>query len=139
MRLHTLRSLARFIKDCHVVKMTDSENGMKRMILILTLLITLVLLAQSKPLINLGGKDGNLLLGGLTNNSTSNSSINLLQNASAMSLGGVNGNSLLQDLTDASKNLSDWGSEPPKAPLPPKYDSKSVQTYEILRMNHVGY
>ena len=102
---------------------------MKRMILILIVLIALVFLAQSKSLINLGGRDGNLLLGGLTNNSTSNSSINLSQNASALHLGGDDGNSLLQDLTNASKNLSDWGSKPPKAPLPPKYDPKSAQTY----------
>lgn len=119
--------------------MTDTGNGMKRMILILLLLIALVFLAQSKSVINLGGKDGNLLLGGLTNNSTSNSSINLSQNDSSLHLGGEDGNSLLQDLTNASKNLSDWGSEPPKAPLPPKYDYKSAQTYAVLRMNHVGY
>jgi len=109
------------------------------MILILLLLIALVFLAQSKSVINLGGRDGNLLLGGLTNNSTSNSSINLSQNDSSLHLGGEDGNSLLQDLTNASKNLSDWGSEPPKAPLPPKYDYKSAQTYAVLRMNHVGY
>jgi hypothetical protein len=119
--------------------MTDTGNGMKRMILILLLLIALVFLAQSKSVINLGGRDGNLLLGGLTNNSTSNSSINLSQNDSSLHLGGEDGNSLLQDLTNASKNLSDWGSEPPKAPLPPKYDYKSAQTYAVLRMNHVGY
>jgi hypothetical protein len=119
--------------------MTDSENGMKRMTLILIALIVLVFLAQSKSFINLGGRDGNLLLGGLTNNSTSNSSINLLQNASALHLGGDDGNLLLQDLTNASKNLSDWGSKPPKAPLPPKYDSKSEEANKIVRMNHVGY
>jgi len=112
---------------------------MKRLILILLLLIALVFLAQSKSVINLGGRDGNLLLGGLTNNSTSNSSINLSQHDSSLHLGGEDGNSLLQDLTNASKNLSDWGSEPPKAPLPPKYDYKSAQTYAVLRMNHVGY
>jgi len=112
---------------------------MKRMILILVVMIALLLSAQSKSFINLGGRDGNLLLGGLTNNSTSNSSLNLSQNASALHLGGDDGNSLLQDLTNDSKNLSDWGSKPPKAPLPPMYDPKSVQTYEVLRMNHVGY
>ncbi|MEI8002866.1 MAG: hypothetical protein WCG94_00865, partial [Methanothrix sp.] len=102
-------------------------------------LIALVFFAQSKSLINLGGMEGDLLLGGLTNNSTSNSSINLPQNASALHIGGDDGNLLLQDLTNASKNLSDWGSKPPKAPLPPKYDSKSAKTYAVLRMNHVGY
>jgi hypothetical protein len=119
--------------------MADTRNGMKRMILILAVLLALVFFAQSKSMVNLGGRDGNLLLGGLTNNSTSNSSLNLSQNASALHLGGDDGNSLLQDLTNASKNLSDWGSKPPRAPLPPKYDSKSVQTYEVLRMNHMGY
>jgi hypothetical protein len=113
--------------------------GMKRMTLILIALIALVFLAQSKSLINLGGRDGNLLLGELTNNSTSSSSINLSQNASALHLGGDDGNLLLQDLTNASKNLSDWGSKPPKAPLPPKYDSKSDAANRIIRMNHVGY
>jgi hypothetical protein len=112
---------------------------MKRMILILVVLIALLLLAQSKSMVNLGGRDGNLLLGGLTNNSTSNSSINLSQNGSSLHLGGDDGNLLLQNLTNASKNLSDWGSKPPEAPLPPKYDSKSAQTYEVLRMNHMGY
>ena len=119
--------------------MTDLENGMKRMILVMVVLIAIVLFAQSKPLVNLGGRDGSLILGGLTNNSTINSSFNLSENASALLLGGDDGNLLLQNLTNASKNLSDWGSKPPKAPLPPKYDSKSAQTYEVLRMNHMGY
>ncbi|MBN1235189.1 MAG: hypothetical protein JW999_03965 [Methanotrichaceae archaeon] len=112
---------------------------MKRMISILLILIALVLLAQSKSVINLGGSNGNLLLGGLTNNSTNNSSINLAQNGSALFLGGEDGNLLLQNVTNASKNISEWGSEPPKAPLPPKYDSRSAQTYAVLRMNHMGY
>ena len=119
--------------------MTHLGNGMKRMILILVVLLALVFLAQSKSLVNLGGRDGNLILGGLTNNSTSNSSLNLSQNASALHLGGDNGSTLFQDLTNASKNLSDWGSKPPKAPLPPKYDPKGAKTYAVLRMNHMGY
>jgi len=112
---------------------------MKRLILIPVVMIALLLLAQSKSMVNLGGRDGNLLLGGLTNNSTSNSSINLSQNGLALHLGGDDGNLLLQNLTNASKNLSDWGSKPPKAPLPPNYDPKSAQTYAVLRMNHMGY
>ncbi|MCX6674697.1 MAG: hypothetical protein NTY37_13075 [Methanothrix sp.] len=112
---------------------------MKRLILIPVVMIALLLLAQSKSMVNLGGRDGNLLLGGLTNNSTSNSSINLSQDASALHLGGDDGNLLLQNLTNASRNLSDWGSKPPKAPLPPNYDPKSAQTYAVLRMNHMGY
>jgi hypothetical protein len=119
--------------------MADTENGMKRMILIVVILIGLLFLAQSKSIINLGGRDGNLLLGDLTNNSTCNSSINLSNNASALHLGGDNGMLLFDDITNASKNLSDWGSEPPKAPLPPGFDPKGAQTYEILRMNHLGY
>jgi hypothetical protein len=116
--------------------MTDLENGMKRMILVMVVLIALVLLAQSKPLVNLGGRDGSLILGGLTNNSTINSSFNLSENASGLHLGGDDGNLLLQNLTNASKNLSDWGSKPPKAPLPPNYDPKMEKTVAILRANH---
>jgi len=112
---------------------------MKRMVLILAVLLALVFLVQSKPLVNLGGRNGNLLLGELSNNSTSNSSLNGSQNASALHLGGDEGNSLLQEVTNASKNLSDWGSKPPVAPLPPNYDPKSAQTYAVLRMNHMGY
>jgi len=117
-------------------QMTDTENGMKRMILIIVVLIATVFLAQSKPLINLGGSEGNQILSGLTNNTTINSSINLSQNASAMNLSGEEGNSMLLDLTNASKNLSDWGSEPPKAPLPPNFDPKMAKTVAILRANH---
>jgi hypothetical protein len=109
---------------------------MKRLILIPVVMIALLLLAQSKSMVNLGGRDGNLLLGGLTNNSTSNSSINLSQNGLALHLGGDDGNLLLQNLTNASKNLSDWGSKPPKAPLPPNYDPKMEKTVAILRANH---
>ena len=116
--------------------MTDKENGMNRLALIIAVLAAAVFLAQGRPLINLAGNDGNRILGGLTNNSTLNSSINLSENASALSLGGDDGNSLLQNLTNASKNLSDWGSKPPQAPLPPKYDPKMQKTIAILRANH---
>ncbi len=104
--------------------------------LIIVVLIALVLLAQSKPLVDLGGKEGILIFGGLTNNSTTNSSINLSQNDSVLTLGGEEGNSMMQDLTNDSKNLSDWGSKPPKAPLPPGYDPKLQKTVAILRANH---
>ncbi len=109
---------------------------MRRKISIIAVLIVLVLLAQCKPLVNLGGKEGNLIFGGLTNNSTANSSINLSQNGSALSIGGEGGSSVLQDLANASKNLSDWGSAPPKAPLPPTYDPKLQNTIAILKANH---
>jgi hypothetical protein len=112
---------------------------MKQTILIIVVLIALVFLAQSKPLVNLGGRDGNLIFGGLTNNSTNDSLINLSENTSVLSLGGEDGNSLLQDLTNTSKNLSDWGSNPPRAPLPPKYDPKMENTIAVLRANHMGY
>jgi hypothetical protein len=116
--------------------MPDTGNGMKRMILIIVVLIVSVLSAQGKPLVNLGGKDGNLIFGGLTNNSTPNSSINLSQNGSVLSLGGMEGNSMMKDLANASKNLSDWGGAPPKAPLPPTYDPKLANTIAILKANH---
>ncbi|MFZ3147798.1 MAG: hypothetical protein WA137_02015 [Methanothrix sp.] len=109
---------------------------MKRMILIIVVLIAVVLLAQSKPLINLGGREGNQILSGLTNNTTTNSSINLSQNASALNLSGEEGSSMLLDLANSSKNLSEWGSEPPKAPLPPNYDPKLEKTVAVLRANH---
>jgi len=116
--------------------MQDTGNGMRRIISIIAVLIALILLAQSKPLVNLGGKEGNLIFGGLTNNSTTNSSINLSQNGSVLSLGGEDGNLMLQDLANASKNLSEWGSAPPKAPLPPTYDPKLANTIAILKANH---
>ena len=109
---------------------------MRRMILIILVLAALVLLAQCKSLVNLGGKEGNLIFGGLTNNSTPNSSINLSQNGSVLSLGGEEGNSMMQDLANASKNLSDWGCAPPKAPLPPTYDPKLANTIAVLKANH---
>jgi hypothetical protein len=111
---------------------------MKQTILIIVVLIALVFLAQSKPLVNLGGRDGNLIFGGLTNNSTNDSLINLSENTSVLSLGGEDGNSLLQNVTKASKNLSNWGSNPPRAPLPPKYDPKMENTIAVLRANHMG-
>jgi hypothetical protein len=111
---------------------------MKQTIMIMLVLIALIVLAQSRPLVNLGGRDGNKIFGGLTNNSTNDSLINLSENASFLSLGGDDGNSLLQNLTNASKNLSDWGSNPPRAPLPPKYDPKMENTIAILRANHMG-
>jgi hypothetical protein len=109
---------------------------MKRMVLIIVVLSAAVFLAQSKPLVNLGGREGNLILGGLTNNSTTNSSINLSENASVLLLGGEEGSSLMQNLTNASNNLSDWGSVPHEAPLPPKYDPKMAKTVAVLRANH---
>jgi hypothetical protein len=114
----------------------DAGNGMRRMILIISVFMALVLLAQCKPLVDLGGKEANLIFGQLTNNSTPNSSINLSQNGSVLSLGGEEGNSMMQDLANASKNLSDWGSAPPKAPLPPTYDPKLANTIAVLRANH---
>lgn len=109
---------------------------MRRMILIVALLVALILLTEGRSLVNLGGKEGNQIFSGLTNNSTTNSSINISQNSSVLSLGGVEGNSMMQDLENASKNLSDWGSAPPKAPLPPTYDPKMANTIEILKANH---
>jgi len=131
---------------------------MKRAILILAVLLALIFFAQSKSPINIGGSDGNLMLRGLTNNSTSNSSnfttvnnttIDLMHNTASMKIGGDDGTILLKDLTNdssnfmnernTSKNLSDWGSKPRPAPLPGKYDYKTAQMNAVIRMNHVGY
>lgn len=112
-----------------------------------TLLCALLMAADGKPTFSLGGKDGLDLFGQLSNNSslnssfnsTANSSINISRNASGVSLGGDDGGVLFQDLQNASKNLSDWGEKPPQAPKTPGYDARAAQTYEVLRMNHVGY
>jgi hypothetical protein len=126
-------------------------------ILILAILIALVFFAQSRSTINVGGRDGNTLLGELTNNSANNSSnlaasgnktINLSHSAASMKIGGNDG-MLLEDLTNksinmtdgrnASNNLTDWGSEPRPVPLPPKYDYQAAQMNAVIRMNHLGY
>ena len=131
---------------------------MRRAILILALLLALIFFAQSKPLINVGGRDGSLMLGGLTNNTTinpsnftisNNTTIDLLHKATTMKVGGDDGTLLLKGLTNNSsnvtdgrnnsRNLSEWGSKPRPAPLPGKYDYKSAQTNAIIRMNHLGY
>jgi hypothetical protein len=116
--------------------MPDVGNGMRRMILTIAVLIALVLLTQSKSMVDLTGKEGNLIFKGLANNSTANSSINISQNGSVLSLGGDGGDSMMQDLENASKNLSNWGNAPPKAPLPPTSDPKLANTIAILRANH---
>jgi len=131
---------------------------MKRAILILALLFALILFAQSRPLINVGGRDGSLMLGGLTNNSTinpsnftvsNNTTLDLSHEGTSIKVGGDDGTMLLKDLTNNSSNsmdgrnnsgnLSEWGSKPRPAPLPGKYDYKSAQTNAIIRMNHLGY
>jgi hypothetical protein len=112
-------------------------DSMDRTILLLAILVSLAVLAQSKSVIDLAGNEGNLLLSKLTNNSTSNNStLTLPINDFAVNLSGENGSSLMNEVNNASKNLSDWGNKPPKAPLPPGYDSKTAQTVEILRENH---
>jgi hypothetical protein len=131
---------------------------MKRAILILAALLALILFAQCRSLINVGGMDGDLLLGGLTNNSTinpsnftvsNNTTIDLSHKATSMKVGGDDGAVLLKDMTNGSSNatdgrnnssnLSEWGSRPRLAPLPGKYDYQSAQMNSIIRMNHVGY
>lgn len=118
--------------------MTRKGNGMNRMILVLAILIAFVILAQSRSAVNLAGIDGNKLLSGLTNNSTSNSSFGLSNNSSSVNLAGEDGSLLMNDVENASKNLSDWGNKPPQAPLAPKADPRGYQTYLILKANH-GY
>ena len=131
---------------------------MRRAILILAALLELILFAQCRSLINVGGMDGDLLLGGLTNNSTinpsnftvsNNTTIDLSHKATSMKVGGDDGAVLLKDLTNGSSNatdgrnnssnLSEWGSRPRPAPLPGKYDYQSAQMNSVIRMNHVGY
>jgi len=131
---------------------------MKRAILIIALLFALILFAQSRPLINVGGRDGSLMLGGLTNNSTinpsnftvsNNTTLDLSPEGTSIKVGGDDGTTLLKDLTNNSSNLmnlrnnsgnlSEWGSKPRPAPLPGKYDYKNAQTNAIIRMNHLGY
>lgn len=114
----------------------NAGNGMRRTILSIAVLMALVLLTQSKSIVDLGGNEGNLIFGGLSNNSTTNLSLNLTRNGSVLSLGGDGGDSVLQDLENVSKNLSDWGSPPPKAPKPPTYDPKLENTIAILKANH---
>lgn len=109
---------------------------MNRMILILVILTVFAILAQSRSTVNLAGNDGNQLLLGLTNNSTSNSSLNFSENSSTVNLAGEDGILLMDDVENASKNLSDWGNKPPAAPLPPKADPRAYQTYLILKANH---
>jgi hypothetical protein len=109
---------------------------MNRIILALAVLTTLALLAESRSMVNLGGEDGNQIFVGLTNNSTSNSTLNLSENSSLPFLGGEEGNSLLKDLANDSENLSEWGKPPQKSPLPPTYDPKMANTIAILRANH---
>ena len=131
---------------------------MKRAILTLAALLALIIFAESRSLINVGGRDGDLLLGGLTNNSTINSSnlavlnntnIDLSHKATSMKIGGSEGAVLLKNLTNGSSdakdgrnnssNLSEWGSKPRPAPLPGKYDYQSAQMNSVIRMNHLGY
>ena len=116
-------------------------NAKKRAATILAAMIILVSLVCSERMVQLGGKDGAKLLNGLTNGSLNNSSydsalINLSQNSTAVMLGGSNGTQLLDNITT---NLSDWGSKPHTAPLPPKYDPKIANMIEVIRMNHLGY
>lgn len=109
------------------------------MLLSAVLLFALLVAAESRPTVSLGGSDGSVLLNQLTNNSTANSSINISKNASGASLGGMDGAAQFQNLENASKNLSDWGSQPPAAPASPGYDARAAQTYYVLRLNHAGY
>lgn len=128
---------------------------MKRLILILVILMTLILFAESKSPIDISGMKGDMLLRELTNNSTNNSSssgidvnetINLSRSAQSVDISGSEGLMLLKEIMNTSNvtdeieayaNLSMWGSTPKAAPPPP--DSRSSKTNEVIRMNHVGY
>jgi len=112
---------------------------MNRIALALLALMAIVLLAQCKPMVNLGGNDGRDLFGSLTNSSLNdsadNSSLNLSQDSSFLNLS-EDGSSLLEGLANSSHNLSSWGSPLRKAPLPPAYDASYAKTYGILKANH---
>ncbi len=115
---------------------------MNRIALSISALVAITLLAQCKPMVNLGGDDGRDLFGSLTNsslnNSTSNSSLNLSRDSSFLNLS-ESGSAMLKDLANSSENLSSWGGPLPKAPLPPEYDESAAsyaKTYAILKANH---
>ncbi|HUM81195.1 MAG TPA: hypothetical protein PLQ38_05385 [Methanothrix sp.] len=116
---------------------------MNRIALALLSLIAVLILAQCKPMVDLGGRDGRDLFGSLTNNSTGNSSLNLSEENQSLESSFLNlsenGGSLLKNLANSSENLSSWGGPLPKAPLPPKYDASAAsyaKTYAILKANH---
>jgi len=109
------------------------------LLLALLVLCAMLMAVESKKAVTLGGSEGSVLLGQISNNSTANSSINISKNAAGVSLGGAEGAAQFRNLENASKNLSDWGSEPPQAPAAPNYDARAVQTYYVLRLNHAGY
>ncbi len=127
---------------------------MKCTILILAILMILVLFAESRSPINIGGTDGDMLLAELSDNLANNSSfsatdenktINLTQSAQSANISGNEGLMLLKDIMNTTNvtnktayaNLSMWGSAPKK--IPPAPDSRNARTIEILRMNHIGY
>ena len=127
---------------------------MKCTILILAILMILVLFAESRSPINIGGTDGDMLLAELSDNLANNSSfsatdenktINLTQSAQSANISGNEGLMLLKDIMNTTNvtnktayaNLSMWGSAPKKIPQAP--DSSNARTIEILRMNHIGY
>jgi hypothetical protein len=130
------------------------DNRMNRLILILAILLMMGSNPCSEPIVKVGGSQGNSLLRGLTNNTTSNATslaasgnvINLSRSTSFVQLGGDKGSTIFEDIrgnssingsansTDAG--LSSWGSTPRKAPPAPVYDAKQAQLIEILRQNH---
>ena len=129
-------------------------NGMRYLMTFLVILLAIAVLANGEALVQLGGSDGASLLNDLTNNSTNLSSLNstmfnLTHSATIMQLGGNTSMALLENLTNGSSSqkgannttdgLSSWGSKPRAPPLPPTYDSKAAQLYQILRQNHLGY
>lgn len=114
---------------------------MNKITLALLALAAIVLLAQCKPMVDLGGDGGRDIFGSLTNssinNSPANSSLNLSLDSSFLNLS-EKGSSLLEEMANSSDNLSAWGGPLRKAPLPPGYDANYAKTYAILRANH-GY
>ncbi len=112
--------------------------------LILLILLSMAILANSLTSISLSGNGGISLLKGLTNSSenmtaANNTTINLSSAGTEVSLlSGNNGTVVLNNLSKSPANLS-FGSTPRSPPPPPTYDPRAQQEYEILRANHVGY
>jgi hypothetical protein len=127
---------------------------MRRLILLLFILITAALLAQSKTSVSLGGTDGMSLLKSMANvtsnlTETNNTTINLSHSPLSAQLSGNDGAELYVNLTNDSINstkegnmsdpLSTWGSKPRDPPPPPSAAAiKNAKFNKIIRDNHIA-
>lgn len=111
--------------------------------LLLLVLLTMAVLANSLTTVHLSGNGGLALLNGLTNSSenmtdANKTGINLSISGSSIPLSGNNGTTLLNNISKDPANLS-FGSTPRSPPPPPIYDPQLEEEIAILRANHVGY